>query len=173
MAQYQHLPIYKATYELLRIVTQATSNFPRAYKYSLGDKLREEVVEMVVFVFKANSSRGAGRAAQAALFLERLQVVELTSINLIERGFDALGYVVRPCSRYLRRATVRNGFNKIVGLCRARTPINDVRQVAHSYFGIFSHANSWKEQGRLCVTLHGAGYGAAIPSKLNDARLPL
>ena len=77
MAQYQHLPIYKATYELLRIVTQATSNFPRAYKYSLGDKLREEVVEMVVFVFKANSSRGAGRAAQAALFLERLQVVEL------------------------------------------------------------------------------------------------
>ena len=77
MAQYQHLPIYKATYNLLRLVTQATSNFPRAYKYSLGDKLREEVVEMVVFVFKANSSRGAERAAQAALFLERLQVVEL------------------------------------------------------------------------------------------------
>lgn len=96
-----------------------------------------------------------------------------TSINLIERGFDALGYVVRPYSRYLRRATVRNGFNKIVGLCRARAPINDVRQVAHSYFGIFSHADSWKEQGRLCVTLHGAGYGAAIPSKLNDARFPL
>lgn len=77
MAQYQHLPIYKATYNLLRLVTQATSNFPRAYKYSLGDKLREEVVEMVVFVFKANSSRGAERAAQATLFLERLQVVEL------------------------------------------------------------------------------------------------
>lgn len=77
MAQYQHLPIYKATYELLRLVTHATSNFPKAYKYSLGDKLRAEVVEMVVFIFKANSSRGADRAAQAALFLERLQVVEL------------------------------------------------------------------------------------------------
>lgn len=57
MAQYQHLPIYKATYELLRLVTHATSNFPKAYKYSLGDKLRAEVVEMVVFIFKANSSR--------------------------------------------------------------------------------------------------------------------
>lgn len=77
MAQYQHLPIYKATYELLRLVTHATSNFPKAYKYSLGDKLRAEVVEMVVFIFKANSSRGADRAAQAALFLGRLQVVEL------------------------------------------------------------------------------------------------
>ena len=43
MAQYQHLPIYKATYELLRLVTNATSNFAKSYKYSLGDKLRSEV----------------------------------------------------------------------------------------------------------------------------------
>ena len=40
MAQYQHLPIYKTTYELLQLVTRATSAFPKAYKYSLGDKLR-------------------------------------------------------------------------------------------------------------------------------------
>ena len=40
MAQYQHLPIYKTTYELLQLVTRATSSFPKAYKYSLGDKLR-------------------------------------------------------------------------------------------------------------------------------------
>ena len=76
MAQYQHLPIYKSTYELLRLVTHATSNFPKSYKYSLGDKLREEVVEMVVFIFKANSSRSE-RALHASQFLERLQVVEL------------------------------------------------------------------------------------------------
>lgn len=77
MAQYQHLPIYKSTYELLRLITHATAGFAKAYKYSLGDKLRGEVVEMVVFIFKANSSRGAERVAQAILFLERLQVVEL------------------------------------------------------------------------------------------------
>lgn len=76
MAQYQHLPIYKTTYELLVGITQATANFPKAYKYSLGDKLRAEVLEMVVFIFKANSSR-TERAANASLFLERLQVVEL------------------------------------------------------------------------------------------------
>ena len=40
MAQYQHLPIYKTAYELLQLVTRATSEFPKAYKYSLGDKLR-------------------------------------------------------------------------------------------------------------------------------------
>jgi len=76
MAQYQHLPIYKTTYELLGKVTQATAGFSKAYKYSLGDKLRSEVVEMVVFIFKANSSR-VERAHHAGQFLERLQVVEL------------------------------------------------------------------------------------------------
>ena len=57
MAQYQHLPIYKATYDLLARVTQATAGFSKAYKYSLGDRLRDEVVDMVVFIFRASSSR--------------------------------------------------------------------------------------------------------------------
>lgn len=95
-----------------------------------------------------------------------------TSINRIEHGFDALGYVVRPHARYLRRATVRNGFAKVAGLCRSRASLAEVRQAAHSYFGIFSHANAYKEQGRLSATLHRAGYGAATPHILNAARFP-
>lgn len=42
MAQCQHLPIYKTTYELLVVVTRATAGFPKAYKYSLGEKIRNE-----------------------------------------------------------------------------------------------------------------------------------
>lgn len=42
MAQYQHLPIYKTTYELLGVVTRVTAGFPKAYKYSLGEKIRNE-----------------------------------------------------------------------------------------------------------------------------------
>lgn len=98
MAQYQHLPIYKATYELLRIVTQVTGNFPKAYKYSLGDRLRDEVVEMVVFIFKANSAK-TERSRHATLFLERLQVVEL----------------MMRLSKDLRLLTVKQ-FSEIVGL---------------------------------------------------------
>lgn len=95
-----------------------------------------------------------------------------TSINRIEHGFDALGYVIRPHARYLRRSTVSNGFNKVEGLCRAGAPLIEVRQAAHSYFGIFNHANAWKLQGRLASTLHRAGYGDAVPQKLNNARFP-
>ena len=47
MAQYQHLPIYKVTYDLLQQITKVTKDFPRDYKHSLGAKLREEVVDLV------------------------------------------------------------------------------------------------------------------------------
>ena len=48
MAQYKHLPIYKTTYDLLKLITLRTKHFPRDFKYSLGDKLRNECVELVV-----------------------------------------------------------------------------------------------------------------------------
>jgi RNA-directed DNA polymerase len=92
-----------------------------------------------------------------------------TSINRIEHGFDALGYVVRLHARYLRRSTVRNGFKKIEGMCRARVPLQRVRQTAHSYFGIFNHADAWATQGRLASTLHQLGYGAAVPTHINHS----
>lgn len=95
-----------------------------------------------------------------------------TSINRIEHGFDALGFVIRPHARYLRRSTLRNGTDKIRGLIRAQAPIEQVRQVAHSYFGLLGHADAWKEQGQLAVMLHKGGYGAAVPKQLNDARFP-
>ena len=47
MAQYQHLPIYKATYDLLTRVTQATAGFSKAYKYSLGDRLRARMGKLL------------------------------------------------------------------------------------------------------------------------------
>lgn len=95
-----------------------------------------------------------------------------TSINKVEHGFDALGYVIRPHSRYLRRSTVQNGFKKIRGLCRAKAPASEVRRAAHSYFGIFDHADSHKLQGQLAADLHRAGYGAAVPQRLTQARFP-
>ena len=76
MAQYQHLPIYKVTYELLQQITKVTKDFPRDYKHSLGAKLREEVVDLVVFIYKANSFLRE-RAHFVALILERMQVIEL------------------------------------------------------------------------------------------------
>ena len=76
MAQYKHLPIYKTTYELLEMVTRKTKDFPRDFKYSLGDKLRNKCIELVIFIYKANTLRQQ-RKEHLQQILERVQVIEL------------------------------------------------------------------------------------------------
>ena len=41
MAQYEHLPIYKAAFDLNLYVEQIVRNFSRYHKYTLGTELRE------------------------------------------------------------------------------------------------------------------------------------
>ena len=76
MAQYQHLPIYKVTYDLLLKVTEATRHFPRDFKHSLAATLREEVLAVVVLIYRANSARDK-RQELLDQVVERMQVVEL------------------------------------------------------------------------------------------------
>lgn len=76
MAQIKHLPIYKTTYELLELIVRVTKGFPRDFKYSLGDKIRGEVIDLVVFIFKANATKQE-RVENAGKIIERIQVIEL------------------------------------------------------------------------------------------------
>jgi hypothetical protein len=75
MAQYQHLPIYKATYDLLLRVTEVTRHFPRDFK-TFATRVREDVVEVVLLIYHANSRR-AERATLLGVIVERMQAVEL------------------------------------------------------------------------------------------------
>lgn len=75
MAQYKHLPIYKTTYNLLELVVRKTKEFPKDFKYSLGEKLLNECIELVVYIYKANSASKKQEYIQG--ILERVQVVEL------------------------------------------------------------------------------------------------
>ena len=56
MALYDTLPIYKTTYDFLLRVMHAISHFPREYKYSLGEKLQNETIELVIYIYKANTT---------------------------------------------------------------------------------------------------------------------
>ena len=75
MARYQHLPIYRLTYECLARVMTVTGEFPREYKFTLGQKLKDEVIEMVVLIYRANSS--ADKRDSITALLERAEVVGL------------------------------------------------------------------------------------------------
>lgn len=57
MAQYSHLPIYKTAYDLLIELMNITKHFPREFKFSLGEKIQNGIVELLLNIYKANSAR--------------------------------------------------------------------------------------------------------------------
>lgn len=75
MANHTTLPIYKVAYDLLDVITDLTKNMPRDFKQSIGGKLRDECVEIVTLIFKANVSHD--KSAHLTSLIERLQVSEL------------------------------------------------------------------------------------------------
>jgi transposase-like protein len=52
-----------------------TKNYPREYKYTLGQKLKDEITELVVLIYRANTS--TDKSAHVELILERIQVIQV------------------------------------------------------------------------------------------------
>lgn len=75
MALHTQLPIYKVAYDLFDTVTDLAKNMPRDFKASIGGKLRDECVEIMVLIFRANCARE--KAHHLESLIERLQVAEL------------------------------------------------------------------------------------------------
>ncbi len=75
MAQYEHLPIYKQTYDILLRTMTATKNFPREYKYTLGQKIKDELIDIVILIYRANSAKNKEQHIQE--IMERIQAVQL------------------------------------------------------------------------------------------------
>ena len=82
MALHTQLPIYKAAYRLLDVVTDIVTNMERAFKRSIGEKISIECLEITVLVFRANVA--ADKTPHLSELLERLQVIEL----MLRLGMD-------------------------------------------------------------------------------------
>jgi len=56
MATYDNLPVYKDSYDLLLIVFEVVKKFDKQYKYTLWDKIKNEIIELITSIYRANSS---------------------------------------------------------------------------------------------------------------------
>jgi hypothetical protein len=93
MATYNNLPVYKVSYELLVELFRYTKNFSREYKYTIGESIKKEVLEMIRNIYRANSiqmKRGVIQSAREnvetiRLFLRLLK--DLQQINIAKFVF--------------------------------------------------------------------------------------
>ena len=56
MAIYTQLPVYKAGYDLLLDLYVLTKQMDRDYKFTLGEKIKTESTELMLHIYRANST---------------------------------------------------------------------------------------------------------------------
>lgn len=57
MAIYTNLPIYKASYSLLLEINRMMPDVPKDCRYSIGQELRQKIMEIIVLIYRANRTR--------------------------------------------------------------------------------------------------------------------
>ena len=75
MAHYIELPVYKASYDLLLQIFSLSHNLNREYKYTLGEKLKNEITELLSNIYRANRIREKAEYLKTAR--ENLELVRL------------------------------------------------------------------------------------------------
>ncbi len=86
MAMHTSLPIYKISYDLLSLATDLVRNIPRDIKVGLGAKVRDECIEILMLIARANAA--VDKAAHIAKLVEHNEV-----IKVLLRVFKDKGYI--------------------------------------------------------------------------------
>ncbi len=103
--QYDQLPVYKASYDLLIVIFDFVKQFNREYKFTLGEKLKNETLDMIITIYRANSAEQKANIIQNAR--EHIEVIrllirltkDLHQINL--RKFVSISEKIEEVSKQL------------------------------------------------------------------------
>ena len=76
MARYEHLPIYKTTYDLFIDVLQVTKTFPKDYRYTLGEHFHHSAIKLLKQVYITNSAKDKAESLRLLLcYIQELGVL--------------------------------------------------------------------------------------------------
>ncbi|MGV8917789.1 MAG: four helix bundle protein [Pseudomonas sp.] len=88
MAMHTELQIHKAAFDLLSLATDLTRNIPRDFKAGLGAKVRDECIEIMVLIARANAAKD--KQPHLGVLVERVQVIEFLLRLFKEKRFISI-----------------------------------------------------------------------------------
>jgi hypothetical protein len=107
MALFTELPVYKLGYDLLIQTYERTTVFSREYKYTMGERLKNESIDMLLNIYKANKSKKENREQFIDQARQNVEVIRLLlrlckDLKIIGmKGFVALNMQVEELSKQL------------------------------------------------------------------------
>jgi len=78
MALSEELPIYKDTYKLILLIFEYTKGFTREYKYTLGQDMKRDSIQLVRSIYRAN--RHADKRQYLEEFLDNFEILKIKTI---------------------------------------------------------------------------------------------
>jgi hypothetical protein len=75
MAQYDELPVYKASYDLLLEIFRFTKDFSKEYNYTVGESIKKETLDLIALLYRANTRTYKIDILQSAR--EKIEVIRL------------------------------------------------------------------------------------------------
>lgn len=75
MKLHSDLPVYKSCYDLLLGLFLFTKEFSKEYKYTVGETLKKETIDLLTLIFRANSRNDKHAVLQQAR--ESIEVIRL------------------------------------------------------------------------------------------------
>lgn len=86
MAYYEHLAVYKSSYDFMIEIYKIVSNFPKEYKYSVWEKMKNHSLEIIIDIFELNSIREKNKRKEKVFYLislvEKLKILIRLSKDL-------------------------------------------------------------------------------------------
>ena len=82
MKLHSELPVYKASYDLLFEIFRFTKEFGKAFKYTVGEKLKNETIKLITLLYRANSQKDKQNTLQTAREHIVIQTLLVKRFNL-------------------------------------------------------------------------------------------
>ena len=75
LALYYDLNVFKDVYKLILMVFEFTKDFPREYKYTLGQDMKRDAIQLVRSIYRANKAKDKKQYLEA--FLDDFEILKL------------------------------------------------------------------------------------------------
>ena len=66
MKLHSDLPVYKSTYDLLLGIFEFTKGFSKEYKYTVGESLKKETIDLLILIYRVNTRQDKGAVLEEA-----------------------------------------------------------------------------------------------------------
>jgi len=74
---YNDLPVYKASYDLLLLVYEFSNHLSRDYKYTIGERLKSETLELLLLVFKSSTTDEKNKKVFILEAIDKIELIRL------------------------------------------------------------------------------------------------